>query len=144
VTVAVLACGMGTPYPATHADLLNAIAAQGVIASEWPPGRHVSRLRLLTRNRVVAALAAGTVVVEAGQRSGAVSTTRHARDLGRRLMAVPGPVTSDPSAGCHHVIRGWHGALRAPVPRPGHKAARTPSPPGSPAALRTEQEGTPR
>ena len=110
-TVAVLACGVDTPYPAAHADLLNAIAVQGVIASEWPPGRHVSRLRLLARNRVVAALAAGTVVAEAGRRSGAVSTARHARDLGRRLMAVPGPVTSDSSAGCHQVIREWNGTL---------------------------------
>ncbi len=111
VTVAVLACGVDLAYPAAHTELLDAVAAQGVIASEWPPGRPVSRLRFLVRNRVIAALATGTLVVEAGERSGALNTARHARDLGRRLMAVPGPVTSDISAGCHQIIRDWQGML---------------------------------
>jgi len=111
VTVAVLACGVNVPYPTAHAELFDAVAAQGVLVSEWPPGRHVSRLRFLVRNRVIAALATGTLVVEAGQRSGAVNTARHARDLRRRLMAVPGPITSDLSAGCHQVIREWQGTL---------------------------------
>ncbi len=111
VTIAVLACGVNVPYPTAHAELFDAIAAQGVLVSEWPPGRHVSRLRFLIRNRMIAALATGTLVVEAGQRSGAVNTARYARDLRRRLMAVPGPITSDLSAGCHQVIREWQGAL---------------------------------
>jgi DNA processing protein len=111
VTVAVLACGVDVPYPAGHAELLESVAAQGVIVSEWPPGRTVSRLRFLVRNRVIAALAIGTLVVEAGERSGAVNTARHARDLSRPLMAVPGPVTSDQSAGCHRIIRDWQGTL---------------------------------
>jgi DNA processing protein len=111
VTVAVLACGVDVPYPTAHAELFDAIAAQGVLVSEWPPGTHVSRLRFLIRNRMIAALATGTLVVEAGQRSGAVNTARFARDLSRRLMAVPGPITSDLSAGCHQVIRGWQGTL---------------------------------
>jgi DNA processing protein len=111
VTVAVLACGVDVPYPAGHASLLDAIAAQGVVVSEWPPGRTATRLRFLVRNRVIAALAAGTVVVEAGQRSGALNTGRHARDLDRPLMAVPGPVTSEMSAGCHTIIRDWQGTL---------------------------------
>ncbi len=111
VTVAVLACGVDVPYPSAHAELFDAIAAQGVLVSEWPPGRHVSRLRFLVRNRVIAALATGTLVIEAGQRSGALNTARHARDLRRRLMAVPGPVTSDLSAGCHHIVREWQGVL---------------------------------
>jgi DNA processing protein len=111
VTVAVLACGVDVPYPTAHAELFDAIAAEGVLASEWPPGQHVSRLRFLVRNRVIAALATGTLVVEAAQRSGALNTARHARDLHRRLMAVPGPVTSDLSAGCHQVIREWQGTL---------------------------------
>jgi DNA processing protein len=111
VTVAVLACGVDTAYPTAHTELFDAIAAQGVLVSEWPPGRHVSRLRFLVRNRVIAALSTGTLVVEASQRSGAVNTARHARDLRRRLMAVPGPVTSDLSAGCHQVIREWAGTL---------------------------------
>jgi DNA processing protein len=111
VTVAVLACGVDVPYPTAHAELFDAITAEGVLASEWPPGQHVSRLRFLVRNRVIAALATGTLVVEAAQRSGALNTARHARDLHRRLMAVPGPVTSDLSAGCHQVIREWQGTL---------------------------------
>ena len=110
-TVAVLACGVDMPYPAGHKDLLDAIAESGVVASEWPPGRNPSRLRFLVRNRVIAALAAGTVVVEAGERSGALNTARYARDLGRDLMAVPGPVTSEQSRGCHTIIRDWGGTL---------------------------------
>lgn len=111
VTVAVLACGVDVPYPVGHADLLDAIAAQGVVASEWPPGRNATRLRFLIRNRVIAALASGTLVVEAAQRSGALNSARHARDLGRPLMAVPGPITSDLSAGCHMIVRDWQGML---------------------------------
>jgi DNA processing protein len=110
-TVAVLACGVDKAYPPGHKDLLDAIAEKGVVASEWPPGRNPSRLRFLVRNRVIAALSAGTLVVEAGERSGALNTARHARDLGRYLMAVPGPVTSDESRGCHTIIRDWGGTL---------------------------------
>ena len=112
VTVAVLACGVDMPYPAGHTELLDAIAAQGVVVSEWPPGRYMpagsgssSATGSSPRWRP------GTLVVEAGQRSGALNTARHARDLSRRLMAVPGPVTSDLSAGCHHIIREWQGTL---------------------------------
>jgi DNA processing protein len=111
VSVAVMACGVDVPYPAGHKDLLDAIAAQGVVLSEWPPRRTATRLRFLVRNRVIAALATGTLVVEAGQRSGALNTARHARELFRPLMAVPGPVTSDMSAGCHTIIRQWRGEL---------------------------------
>ncbi len=106
-TIAVLACGVDHPYPAGHAGLFADIAAQGLVISEWPPGRHPARLRFLVRNRVIAALACGTVIVEAGERSGALNTARHAADLGRPLMAVPGPVTSAQSAGCHRIIREW-------------------------------------
>jgi DNA processing protein len=107
VTVAVLACGVDYAYPRGHHDLFAGIAAQGVLVSEWPPGRTPSRRRFLIRNRVIGALSRGTVVVEAGLRSGALNTARHARDLGRPVMAVPGPVTSDVSAGCHKIIREW-------------------------------------
>jgi DNA processing protein len=109
VTVAVLACGVDAPYPPGNHELFEAIAAQGVLASEWPPGRNPTRLRFLVRNRVIAALSRGTVVVEAAMRSGALNTARYARDLCRPLMAVPGPVTSEMSAGCHWVIREWAG-----------------------------------
>ncbi len=107
VTVAVLACGVDYAYPRGHQNLFDAIAAQGVLVSEWPPGRPPTRHRFLIRNRVIGALARGTVVVEAGLRSGALNTARHARDLGRPVMAVPGPVTSEVSAGCHKIIREW-------------------------------------
>ncbi|MGH3183678.1 MAG: DNA-processing protein DprA, partial [Streptosporangiaceae bacterium] len=107
ITIAVLACGVDYPYPAGHADLFAAIAARGLVVSEWPPGRHPARMRFLVRNRVIAALACGTVIVEAGERSGALNTARHAADLGKPLMAVPGPVTSAQSAGCHRIIREW-------------------------------------
>ncbi len=107
ITIAVLACGVDYPYPAGHADLFAAIAAQGLVVSEWPPGRHPARLRFLVRNRTIAAMTCGTVIVEAGQRSGALNTARHAAELGRPLMAVPGPVTSAQSAGCHKIIRDW-------------------------------------
>ncbi len=107
VTVAVLACGVDYAYPRGHHDLFDGIAAQGVLVSEWPPGRPPTRHRFLIRNRVIGALARGTVVVEAGVRSGALNTARHARDLGRPVMAVPGPVTSEVSAGCHKIIREW-------------------------------------
>jgi DNA processing protein len=107
VTIAVLACGVDHAYPPGHYDLLAGIAAQGVLVSEWPPGRTPNRLRFLIRNRVIGALTRGTVVVEAGLRSGALNTARHARDLHRPVMAVPGPVTSEVSAGCHKIIREW-------------------------------------
>ena len=107
VTIAVLACGVDRIYPPGHQDLLTGLTAQGVLVSEWPPGRTPTRRRFLIRNRVIGALSRGTVVVEAGLRSGALNTARHARDLGRPLMAVPGPVTSGASAGCHKIIREW-------------------------------------
>jgi DNA processing protein len=107
VTIAVLACGVDHAYPPGHHDLLTSIAAQGVLVSEWPPGRTPNKLRFLIRNRVIGALTRGTVVVEAGLRSGALNTARHAQDLRRPVMAVPGPVTSEVSAGCHKIIREW-------------------------------------
>jgi DNA processing protein len=106
-TIAVLACGVDHPYPVGHAELFADIADSGLVISEWPPGRHPARLRFLVRNRVIAALTCGTVIVEAGQRSGALNTARHAAELGRPLMAVPGPVTSRESVGCHQIIRDW-------------------------------------
>ena len=105
ITVAVLACGIDRAYPAGHADLIAAIGQAGVIVSEQPPGRPVSRTRFLDRNRVIAALSAGTVVVEAGRNGGAMHAARKATGLGRMLMAVPGPVTSASSDGCHLLIQ---------------------------------------
>ncbi|MFX0537719.1 DNA-processing protein DprA [Ornithinimicrobium sp. Y1847] len=107
-TVAALAGGVDVPYPRANSDLIAKIASDGALVSESPPGGAPARMRFLARNRVIAALSLGTVVVEAGLRSGARTTVRYARDLGRHAMAVPGPVTSALSAGCHEEIR--HGA----------------------------------
>jgi len=106
-TVAVLACGVDRDYPMGHCGLFRSIREQGALVSEWPPGRMPTKPGFLVRNRVIAALSRGTVVVEAALRSGALNTARHAHDLGRPLMAVPGPVTSTQSAGCHEAIRDW-------------------------------------
>jgi DNA processing protein len=104
-TVAVLAGGVDVPYPRANAGLLASIAGRGAVVSETPPGGAPARMRFLARNRVIAALAGGTVVVEANVRSGARTTAKVARELGRHLMAVPGPVSSVMSSGCHEEIR---------------------------------------
>jgi DNA processing protein len=104
-TVAVLACGVDRVYPASHELLLERIAASGLVVSEYPPGGVPGRHRFLVRNRLIAGLAVGTVVVEAGLRSGAQRTASDALSLGRAVMAVPGPVTSAMSVGCHRLVR---------------------------------------
>ncbi|MCW0214977.1 MAG: DNA-processing protein DprA [Pseudonocardia sp.] len=108
-TVAALACGPDRAYPASHAPLLERIATSGLVVSEYPPGAVPARHRFLVRNRLIAGMSAGTVVVEAARRSGAQRTASDAGALGRVLMAVPGPVTSAGSVGCHELIR--RGAL---------------------------------
>lgn len=105
-TVAVLAGGIDIPYPAGHSALQHRIGQRGLLVTEYPPGVRPYRHRFLTRNRLVAALAGATVVVEAGLRSGAANTAAWARTLGRVVGAVPGPVTSSASAGCHVLLRG--------------------------------------
>ncbi|MBL1068365.1 DNA-processing protein DprA [Streptomyces sp. 7-21] len=105
VTVAVLACGVDTGYPARHRELLRRVAEHGLVATELPPGARPTRGRFVQRNRVIAALTRGTVVVEAAARSGSLITARQARRLGRHVMAVPGPVTSGLSAGAHGLLR---------------------------------------
>ncbi|OBF17815.1 DNA-processing protein DprA [Mycobacterium sp. ACS4331] len=104
-TVAVLAGGVDVFYPAGHSALLHRIASAGLIVSEYAPGIRPARHRFLTRNRLVAALSGATVVVEAGLRSGAANTAAWADALGRVRCAVPGPVTSAASAGCHVLLR---------------------------------------
>jgi len=104
-TIAVLACGVDRPYPAQHDRLLAEIAETGLVVSEYPPGAVARKHCFLARNRVVAALSDGVLVVEAGMRSGARNTVKWARRIGRPALAVPGPVSSAASAGCHHMIR---------------------------------------
>ena len=105
ITVAVLAGGLDIPYPAGHSALLHRIGQHGLVFTEYPPGIRPARYRFLTRNRLVAAAAGAAVVVEAGLRSGAANTAAWARALGRVVAAVPGPVTSSASAGCHALLR---------------------------------------
>ncbi len=104
-TVAVLASGLRFSYPKGNHDLFEQIAQTGLLVSECPPDRAPTRPGFLVRNRVIAALSRGTLIVEAALRSGALNTARQAGELNRAVMAVPGPVTSDQSAGCHELIR---------------------------------------
>lgn len=110
-TVAVLAGGADVPYPRAHVSLLDLVAADGAVVSEQPPGQVAIRARFLTRNRVIAALAGGTVVVEAAARSGSLNTLHWADRLGRTTMGTPGPVTSQMSEGVHLAIRSGEAEL---------------------------------
>ncbi|WP_290049991.1 DNA-processing protein DprA [Amycolatopsis solani] len=106
VTVAVLGCAVDAGYPAGHVGLLNRIVRSGgAVVSEYPPGTPPARHRFLVRNRLIAALTEGTVVVEAGQRSGARNTASTAGAFGKIVMALPGPISSAMSVGCHELIR---------------------------------------
>ncbi len=105
-TVAVLACGVDRSYPRGHTELIGRIAGQGLVVGELSPGEHPTPGRFILRNRVIAALTRGTVVVEAAHRSGALATARAAQRLGRFTMGVPGPATSGVSAGVHELLRG--------------------------------------
>ena len=104
-TVAVLAGGVDRFYPSGHEALLGKIVERGVVVAEVPCGSAPTKWRFLQRNRLIAAMSAATVVVEAGWRSGSLNTAGHAAALGRPLGAVPGPVTSSASAGCHRLLR---------------------------------------
>jgi DNA processing protein len=104
-TVAVLACGVDRAYPSAHSALFTRVLDDGLLVSEWPPGCAALRHRFLVRNRLIAALTRGTVVVEAAARSGAQATANRASSLGKAVMAVPGPVTSAMSVGCHELLR---------------------------------------
>lgn len=104
-TTAVLAGGIDRLYPSGHEALLTRVAEQGLLLSEVPCGTAPTKWRFLQRNRLIAALSAATVVVEAGRRSGALNTSGHALDMGRPVGVVPGPITSAASAGCHATLR---------------------------------------
>ncbi|MGK5556196.1 DNA-processing protein DprA [Actinomadura kijaniata] len=110
-TVAVLANGVDVPYPASNEGLFAEMARRALLVSESPLGAHPRRTRFLVRNRVIAALSRGTVVVEAARRSGALNTAKWARQLGREVMAVPGPADSVASVGCHRLLRDQPPAL---------------------------------
>lgn len=133
-TVAVLGTGPDVPYPQTHASLLSRIAAQGAVVSEHPPGTEARREHFPSRNRILAGLTLGTLVIEAASRSGALITARLAADAGREVFAVPGSIHNPMARGCHRLIRdgaalvesadevidalgAWAGALRGDLQR---------------------------
>lgn len=104
-TVAVLAGGLDQFYPAGNTRMLESVIERGAMISELPPGFRPNRYRFLHRNRIIAALSATTLVVEARWRSGAQSTAHHALGLGREVGVVPGPIDAASSAGCHRLLR---------------------------------------
>ncbi len=110
-TIAVMANGVDRPYPVGHRELLERVADLGLMVSEVPPGAVPTRHRFLARARLMAALSAATVVVEAGARSGSMKVAQFAHDLGRNVRAVPGPVTSATSVGPHRLVREGNATL---------------------------------
>jgi DNA processing protein len=104
-TVAVLGTGVDVVYPPAHAALAEAIAARGALVSELPPGTGVQRGNFPRRNRLIAGLSLGVLVVEAARRSGSLITARQAAESGREVMAIPGSIHSPVSRGCHQLIR---------------------------------------
>jgi DNA processing protein len=139
-TVAVLACGVDRAYPEAHRSLLDYIADVGVVVSEAAPGCAPTRIRFLARNRLIAAMSQGTVVVEAAIRSGALNTANWAAGLSRVLMGVPGPVTSAPSAGVHQLIRA-RGAL---LVTDGHEVLEAVAPAGTHTLAHVQEPERPR
>jgi DNA processing protein len=105
VTVAVLAGGVDRPYPLAHSTMLQGIAERGAVVAEVAPGMAPTRPRFLLRNRIIASMSRGVVVVEAALRSGSLNTARTAAEIGRPVGVVPGPVTSMMSSGCHQARR---------------------------------------
>lgn len=105
VTVAVLACGVDRCYPASNRELYERIAAEGALVSELPPGTPTHKRRFPARNRIIAGMSLAAVVVQAGERSGALITARHALAAGREVLAVPGDVRLEVSAGPHDLLR---------------------------------------
>ncbi|RLV48839.1 DNA-protecting protein DprA [Nocardioides mangrovicus] len=109
-TVAVMACGPDRVYPLDHRELIDHIARTGLVVSDLAPGCTPTKWRFLARNRIIAGLSLGTVVVEAATRSGAANTASWTESLHRPVMGVPGPITSAQSEGVHRLIR-TRGAL---------------------------------
>ena len=150
LTVAVLGTGPDVPYPAGHGELLRRVSAHGAAISEHPPGTQARREHFPSRNRILAGLSLGTLVIEAATRSGALITARLAADAGREVFAVPGSIHNPMARGCHRLIRdgaalvesadevidalgAWAGALRGDLQRR-LAAGRREAPGGPPVA----------
>jgi DNA processing protein len=114
-TVAVLGSGIDVDYPATNRDLLRTIAERGTVVSEYPPGVPAEPFRFPARNRLIAGLSIGVVIVEGGARSGTRSTADYAVQLGLDVFAVPGPVTSPLTEAPHELIRDGARLIRGPA-----------------------------
>ena len=104
-TIAVLGCGVDVPYPASHKQLLDKIAEQGIVLSEYPMGTRPESFRFPVRNRIISGLSQAVLVVEATEKSGSLITARLSLDQGREVMAVPGRIDSAKSKGTHALIR---------------------------------------
>lgn len=133
-SVGVLGCGLDVAYPPEHAELMEELARRGALLSEYPPGTEPRAGHFPVRNRIISGLCRA-VVVEAGLRSGALITARHALDQGREVFAVPGPVGSPGAAGCNELIRQGAGLLTsardllAPGAMPPPAEPQAPAPP---------------
>lgn len=103
-SIAVLAGGLDNPYPRSHAPLFQQILGRGALISEQPPGVRAAKGHFLKRNRIIAALSRGTIVVEAAYKSGAIRTARDAAEIFRPVLAIPGPITSPQSCGTHNLV----------------------------------------
>ena len=115
-TIIFTAAGVDRPYPASHADLYTQVLGHsGLVISEWPLGSAPHAHRFLLRNRMIAAFSKATVVVEASVRSGALNTAREALEMGREVGAVPGPIDSPYSVGCHDLIRSGATLIATPA-----------------------------
>lgn len=104
-TVAVLGTGIDVPYPVGHTELHRVISEKGLVLSENGPGSTAHKGSFPRRNRIIAALGKATIVIEAGHKSGALNTARHALEMGRPLAAVPANIDSEKSAGTNHLLR---------------------------------------
>lgn len=113
-TIAVIATGLDIAYPPSNRSLMRRIAAEGLVLSEHPPGTGALRQHFPSRNRLIAGLALGTVVVEAAQRSGALITARLAGDAGREVFALPGSIHNPMARGCHRLIRQGAALVESP------------------------------
>jgi DNA processing protein len=113
-TLAVVATGLDRCFPSCNASLLKQISDTGAVVSEFPPGTRARREYFPRRNRLIAGLSLGTVVIEAAQRSGALITARMAADAGREVYALPGSIANPVSRGCHRLIRDGAGLVESP------------------------------
>ena len=139
-TVGVLGCGLDVAYPPENRRLIKDMAVKGAVISEFPLGTRPAAGNFPVRNRVISVLSQAVVIVEAGRKSGSLITARHALDQGREVFAVPGPVGSPQSEGCHDLIRQGARLLSSaadlmepgalmPTPAPGADSAASPPPP---------------